>query len=105
MGGCAVRTIFTDHYGSLWVGAHSGLYKLSDSLGRIKQYRPKSKLIRKLTNIINAVCDGRNHRLWAGTTTGLYLYNDKADNFISYTHSDVDAGSISDNIVRTITED
>src|SRR6185295_8988810 len=55
MGGCAVRTICTDHSGNLWVGAYSGLYKLSDSLGKIKQYRPRSRQIRKLSKIILSV--------------------------------------------------
>ncbi len=105
MGNCAVRTICMDYSGNLWVGAHSGLYKLSDSLGRIMQYRPRSELIRKLPNTVLSVYEDRSHRLWTGTSSGLYLYDERSDAFKTYTHSDADAGSISDDIVRTISED
>jgi signal transduction histidine kinase/ligand-binding sensor domain-containing protein/DNA-binding response OmpR family regulator len=105
MGGCAVRSLVSDRSGNLWVGAHSGLYKLSDSLGRIKSYRPSFKRIKKLSKIVLDIYADSRHRIWVGTNSGLFLYNEQGDRLATFNHSDTDESSISDDIIRTIIED
>jgi len=106
----SISAIFKDSFGYLWVGTwgsglnrtvlpHKGFipYKL-----KFKNYLNQRLNNRQVNdNIIQAIYEDSNKRLWVGTEIGLELYDRKNDNFISFTHQPNNPYSISSNQVQS----
>ncbi len=68
-----VNTLYTDHFGFLWIGTTEGLYQ-SDGI----EYSPFLLADKKTANDVSALYEDKNHTLWVGYKNGniAFLKND-----------------------------
>jgi len=72
-----ITDILEDRSGELWVGGFGeGINRLNRETGSFKHYMSFYK--------VQDLYEDSGGRLWAGTTDGLYLYNQKEDRFTSF---------------------
>lgn len=66
--GNAIRCLFTDSVGRVWVGASGGLARFDEATGKFVKYSPKS--MGRLA--VDAIKEDGKGRLWLGTPGGLF---------------------------------
>lgn len=106
----SISAIYKDSFGYLWVGTWG--HGLNRTVLRYKGSIPyKLKFIHYLNaqsnvqqvtnNIIQAIYEDSNKRLWVGTEIGLDLYDRKTNSFINFVHNPANPYSISSNQVQS----
>ena len=91
-----VRSIyFQDKLNTLWFGTIKGLFKLNTKNGDYVNYSHITGNEQSMIhNIINTVCQGRDHNfLWIGTPIALTLMNTKTNKFTHYRSSEIDSSA------------
>jgi len=106
----SVSAIYKDSKGFVWVGTWGG--GLNRSVVPVKnhyyenlqfinfrndQYNPGSLS----SNIIQAIYEDSEGKLWIGTGTGVDLYNSRKNEFINFTNDPENPGSLSSNQVQS----
>ncbi len=104
-----ISSIYRDSKGTLWVGTWSGgLNKMiSGASGNPNQVRfirythdpsnPRSIS----SNLVQAIYEDSENRLWIGTGSGLDLYDRENDRFINFINNPADSNSLSNNMVQS----
>lgn len=65
-----VRKLYQDSEGFIWISTNSGLVRYDGYEYLSFRYRGSEQL---LSGMCSAVCEDRQHRLWIGTSSGLYV--------------------------------
>jgi signal transduction histidine kinase/ligand-binding sensor domain-containing protein/DNA-binding response OmpR family regulator len=103
--GTAIRSICSDGEGHLWIGSYAGLILFDPLSQHAKYYTADSARAGQLrSNTVISVFTDSRRRLWVGSNAGLYLYQPGVDTFRRFTNTS-DPASISDNVIKSITED
>ena len=105
----SVSAIYKDRLGYLWVGTWGGglnkttlpLKEKSDNLKFINFKNESSISTGLSSNIIQAIFEDSDGRLWIGTGTGLDLYNGEKNQFIKFTNDPDDSNSLSSNQIQS----
>jgi len=100
-----VRCFMEDHNGILWVATYGSLRKIDPKSGRITKvniYCPPSELA---TFVVLSVFEDSVHKIWIGTNIGLYLIDPKLNKVQRFTHNQNDNTSLSNDIIKKISED
>lgn len=100
-----VPAIAEDIKGDLWVGTSSGLNNINLETNEIKVYNPGKGSGRLASGNITEIFANKEGKLYIATTDGLYLYNEKSDDFFRLYYSENEEESLSDQIVYSVTED
>jgi ligand-binding sensor domain-containing protein/signal transduction histidine kinase/CheY-like chemotaxis protein len=101
-----INTIFEDRFGTLWIGAAEGLYRLDRIKGTFKRYLYNRNDPKSLShNRVRAIYEDRRGNLWIGTKDGLDKFNRKDGTFIHFKHDDRNYNSLINNSIRVIYED
>lgn len=106
MGRPAVKALYEDKDGDIWIGTWShGLYRYSPTINQFFAY-PKFNL----SNSAHVVFQDSNEQIWVGTwRSGLFRLDHAKDmsnvSFVNFTHTKGDQQSLSDDIVYAISED
>lgn len=103
----ALRDLFVDHSGILWVGTWSkGLNQYDHKMKRFIHYRHDPVDPESLSNdSIRSIYEDRSGTLWIGTLGGLNRFDREAKRFTRYGHDPDDPGSLSHDTVFAIYED
>uniref|UniRef100_UPI00356506FE response regulator n=1 Tax=Lutibacter sp. TaxID=1925666 RepID=UPI00356506FE len=67
-----VNYITEDHFGNIWLGSDSGVYKLDSKLNLIKSYSSQNGLP---NNLVVGIKEDNNYNMWITTKGGLTLLN------------------------------
>lgn len=79
--GARVTALAKDDKANIWAGTSVGLYRISHDL-KISAFRAESKKAGKLNDdAIDSLLFDTEKRLWVGTKSGLFLWNDKDESF------------------------
>ncbi|MCP4149529.1 MAG: PAS domain-containing protein [bacterium] len=92
LAGSSVRTIFRDHSGVMWLGTTAGLEMFIEKENRFTLYNgcdwnKQGLNIDPERDIVTAIVEDKNHRLWVGTGSantignGLYILDKKRETF------------------------
>lgn len=96
-----IHAVFGDSKGRIWIGTSGGGINLySEEKNTFKQIACKKKKNENERNIYTFFEDSRGN-LWAGTESGLYMYNNNTDEFISIDPQPLTKGKLS---IRSIAE-
>ncbi len=106
LSGISARAILEDHQGQLWIGTYGDLRKFDLKTGRVaRPLLPKPLLSSLGTFVVLCLYEDREHRIWAGTNNGLFVYEPGKDKFQKFEHKANEPFSLSDNTVKAIVED
>ena len=100
-----VPAITEDNKGNLWVGTSSGLNKIHLETNEIKVYNAGKEFGMLASGNVTEVFVNKEGNVYIATTNGLYLYNEKNDNFTRIYYSSDVKESITDQFVYSVTED
>ena len=106
-----VRAFYEDDEGNIWIGTNNGLNMISfsernKSVPVIQKYFHTSDVNSLSHNVIYAVSQDKNGKIWIGTDGGgINIYDKKKDRFISYQHDPLDKMSLSINEIRSLYRD
>ncbi len=106
----SVSSIFRDKYGYIWIGTWGG--GLNRTASPVKNsnynnlkfinYRNEQTDSRSISsNIIQAIYEDSEGRLWIGTGTGIDLYEREKNKFINFTYDPDNPNSLSSNQVQS----
>ncbi len=101
----AVKCIYEDRYGYLWVGTarDGGLYKIDREKGYNQHYKHDEDNPFSLSNgNVRAIGEDLQGNLWVGSYNGLNLYSKEKDNFQRIYHIPNDPHSLNDNQITKI---
>lgn len=103
----AIRALWLDADGTLWVGTNDGLNRVSADGLVIQQFRHSKNDASSLSNnLIRALLRDHDGTLWVGTKSGgLNRYDEATESFTSFRYSEDERTSISSNRVEAILED
>ncbi len=106
----SVNTIISDHEGDLWIGTDNGILKITlDRDGNkilSSKYFNAAQVPGSLSgNLVNCIYEDRHERIWAGTETGLNLYDRNSGSFIAFRNNPANPATLSSDEVMTIFED
>ncbi len=103
----AVRAIYEDATGNLWVGTlGGGLNRLEPDIGRFTRYRHDSANPYSLSDDnVTAILDDGRGGLWVGTGGGLNHFDPTTGHFTRYRHDPADPASIGGDAVATLLRD
>ncbi|TAE29264.1 MAG: hypothetical protein EAZ92_06670 [Candidatus Kapaibacterium sp.] len=105
-----VQSLCTDHNGMIWAGTNNGLWRLEyrpiTRTGDFTHYKadPADPTALK-SPIINAVLSDRSGRIWAGSNSGLHLFDRVNEQFTHYKHDSADPNSLVNDEVTSLYED
>lgn len=80
-----VNYITEDHYGNIWLGSDSGVYKLDSNLNLVKSYSSQNGLP---NNLVVGIKEDNNNNLWITTKGGLTLLNPQTDQIKNFNAHD-----------------
>tara|TARA_Y100001933_G_scaffold265193_1_gene336746 strand:+ start:8593 stop:12798 length:4206 start_codon:yes stop_codon:yes gene_type:complete len=105
-GGIAVRTIYEDHSGSLWIGTKEhGLFKYEEKGFKHFAHDPKNDLGLSSPQV-NAIYQDDFGVLWIGTAqAGLNKLDLSQKQFYGYSNNPYEPNSLSDNLLMAVLED
>ncbi|MFT6186235.1 MAG: signal transduction histidine kinase/ligand-binding sensor domain-containing protein [Cryomorphaceae bacterium] len=101
-----VNDLLADKTGDIWVGTNGrGVFKFDYKTNDLKRIETKGPNCTMEAIWINTLFEDEEHRVWIGTTTGLYTYDPIDSCFNHYSHDPKDVSSLSSNNVRSIGAD
>lgn len=101
-----IRDICSDHKGQVWIAQYEHLFVLDPATHHItRRVLARDAAGREVSTILLCVMEDSRHRIWAGTTQGIYVCDGTSSDFRGFTHSNTDAFSLPGNDVRAVTED
>lgn len=101
-----IRDICSDHKGQVWIAQYEHLFVLDPATHHItKRVLATDASGAEVKSILMCVMEDSRHRIWAGTTQGIYVWDGASPAFRGFAHSNTDAFSLPGNDVRAITED
>jgi signal transduction histidine kinase/ligand-binding sensor domain-containing protein len=103
----AIRTIFEDRGGNLWVGTNSGgLNRLDRTTWKFHRFRHDSADPRSISHdSVYAIVEDRDGRLWVGTQRGLNRFDPPTGSFERFLADPSKPGSLSHNYVSSLLVD
>jgi len=102
----ALRKIFIDSDGVMWIGTEGGLSRYNQDKENFTNYYHNPKNPNSLSNDrVREVKEDKNGNLWIATEYGLNKLDRKTETFERYYHNPLLPNTISANFVRTIFED
>ncbi|MDF1512377.1 MAG: two-component regulator propeller domain-containing protein [Anaerolineae bacterium] len=106
-GNNAVRVIYEDKHGQLWIGMEGGgLAYLDQETLTFTNYRHQNDNPYSLSDdAVWAILEDHAGRLWIGTQNGLNRWDAERERFARVTHSARDPHSLGANTIRSIYED
>jgi ligand-binding sensor domain-containing protein/signal transduction histidine kinase len=103
--GAAVQSFYEDQNGDFWLGTNLELIKYNKNQEVVKRYVLDKTAASPVTNFIYTVYGDHQGSMWIGSTGGLYLRNQKNENFFQYKNDPKNINSLSNNDVISIYED
>ena len=106
LGHCAIKSLFEDSAGDIWIGTwSSGLYRYAPTTKKFFAYPQINE-----RNSAHVIYEDSQKNIWVGSwECGLFLLQNPKDmknvSYINYRHTTGDEHSLSDNIVYDIAED
>ena len=103
----AIRVIYTDHFGNMWIGTNGeGLKKYDIKTGKFHTYLSQTQNISSLSSdYITSIFQDNLNNLWIGTLNGLEKYNPRKNNFTRIVNDPRVSTSILSNQIFTVTQD
>ena len=80
-----INNITEDHFGNIWVGSDSGVYKLDSSLNLVHSYSSQNGLP---NNLVVGIKEDDNFNIWITTKSGLSLLNPETHQIVNYNTHD-----------------
>ncbi|MCF2489445.1 hybrid sensor histidine kinase/response regulator [Dyadobacter sp. CY347] len=98
-----ILSLLVDSHKNLWVGTEgSGVNLYDEKTNRFTAFHSDPTKAKSLSNNhVNAIYEDKNGRIWLATSSGLNLFDKKANTFKHYQQSD----GLPNNVVQGITED
>ncbi len=96
-----IMAIQEDKKGNLWIGTSGGIEVFDFTTNKATHYNSSSQPNSLSNDNVLSIHEDNQGRMWVGTREGLNLYNDRDNNFRTFTKSD----GLADNTVLTILED
>ncbi len=99
----SITCVFQDSKNRLWIGTFAdGLYELNLNTNSHKVFKSGAKSYKIIDDHIQAILQNKKGEIWVGTNGGgLNLFNEKAENFISYLEQD----GLPNNTIKAMVED
>ncbi len=95
--GGSIGDIVEDRQGNLWIAIQdSGVFRFDTARRTVIRYTHRDNEPQSLSaNIVLSLCIDTRGRVWAGTFSGLDLYNPKTNGFVHYFPDPTDLSSLS----------
>ena len=100
-----VPAIAEDSKDNLWVGTSSGLNKINLETNEIRVYNSGKESGRLASGNVTEIFASKKGDVYIATTDGLYLYNEKNDDFLRLYYSENEEESLSNQFIYSVTED
>ena len=99
-----ISCLYRDSSGEIWLGTKkNGLFKYDLEKDEFKPVLTKHRLNPLEVNIVRAISEDEQKRLWIGTETGLFVYDRASSQFQRYTQSfDQSPKSLNDKAIYSI---
>ncbi|MFI5130188.1 MAG: two-component regulator propeller domain-containing protein [Chitinophagales bacterium] len=100
----AVKVVYADHNGIIWVGTESlGLDRFNPSTGIFTHYKNIEDDTVSLSNDrVTSIIEDHEGTLWVGTIDGLNRFVERTGTFKRYMNSSIDSNSISNNSIEVL---
>ncbi len=98
-----IMSLCSDFQGKLWIGHYDGISIMDKKTQRISDFTPGNGS--RFTKSCNVLFEDSKHRMWIGTSEGLFLYIRETNSLTQFLYSANDPASLSNNLVLAITED
>ena len=98
-----IPSICTDFQGKLWIGHYEGISIMDKKKQRISDFSTGNGS--RFTKNCNVLFEDSKHRMWIGSSEGLFLYVPETNALSQFVYSANDPTSLSNNLVLSITED
>lgn len=98
-----IPTICTDFRGKLWIGHYEGISIMDKKTQRISDFTTGNRS--RFTKNCNVLFEDSKHRMWIGSSEGLFVYLPATNALTQFVYSATDPTSLSNNHVLSITED
>lgn len=98
-----IPSICTNFQGKLWIGHYEGISIMDKKTQRISDFSTGNRS--RFTKNCNVLFEDSKHRMWIGSSEGLFLYVPETNALTQFVYSANDPTSLSNNLVLSITED
>lgn len=101
-----IIVIKQDKAGNLWFGSEtSGLFRYEPKTDRLRIFRNDDGNSSILSDWIRDIYVHNQQQIWVGTRNGLSIFDTQTEKFTNYTHSALNANSLSDNTIWSFMHD
>ncbi len=101
-----VHTLHSPDDEYLYIGTRKGIISLNMKTNQSKIFALPDDLNKRTGfRFIRSIFCDRQNRIWVGTLTGLYVYNQQRGTVTKYVHNQKDSTSISDDSINQIYQD
>ncbi|MEJ8843338.1 two-component regulator propeller domain-containing protein [Lacibacter sp. H375] len=98
-----ILSLCTDFQGNLWIGHYDGISIMDKKTQRISDFTTGNRS--RFKQHCNILFEDSKHRMWIGTSAGLFQYIRETNTLTPFLYSANDPASLSNNHVLSITED
>jgi len=99
-GGNQITTLAEDQLGNVWIGSYqTGLVQWKRETGTFQ------RVPNFLSNDVNKIICDTQGNMWIGTNSGLKVFHQETQQFVTYTHHPANPSSLSSNTIYSITQD
>ncbi len=100
-----VHTLFQNQDDSIWLGTQKGIGIFNKVTGHLSRFRLGTKSDSLFNNGSGSIVEDKQGLIWFATAGGLIKYNPGDGSIKKYYPDSKDPGTISSNIIRTVSED
>jgi ligand-binding sensor domain-containing protein/signal transduction histidine kinase/DNA-binding response OmpR family regulator len=100
-----IRSICTDYQGKKWIAHFTGINVLDPVTKRISRFPLSQGSGAQTPYSCLYLFEDSQHRMWIGTTEGLFQYNPQTKALKRFIHSNQNPSSLSSNVVNAVAED